>query len=694
MNLAPHPRLLLDSPNLARVRAADSSRLRSWCDGRLNGKVNSYNQNQYPDAPDIGAGYQGEQYVMAVLNFALMYQVSGEATYGDKAVAIMLVMSDPDGMAAPSIDSGYIVRNYGLAYGLGYDWCYDRMTAAQREQIYTSANAFLAYWEQGKAFEPNPTAGNYYAGYHCAKAMCALATYDENPAAAAQWADWRNNLFPAIVAYYATHMAGGGWPEGFGYGPLAIANMSLPVWAVRTATGEDLMSSFPYPLDCAEFVMHASWPGGRFIDDRDLLHSTGDPDRIPNAMSGSLLGVLGRMLDEWSDSRLPTFRTFAAGRGGGLEWQRVLYFDPGTAAAAPSALSYFAPGMGTVFARSGWESSDTWLSYRGAAYAGYDQAAEQLYDQGSLAIVNGAKPFVLNAWGAVVREPGGNADEERIYALVYNGNGQCANVFQTPSGSQNANGSASTKTTFREYGAYAYAKTTGLEEMYRAGVQSWTREVLYLRPGIVVVRDQCSDNASDRWLQWHVPAASVDGRAVDTGVGRIAFAYPADAAVTVKPMFPDSKPVKVQQLQVRSASNPGVWVTVFQTGAAQAVSCVDGTTVQVGDQVVTFGADGPTVNGDAPPAEDPPSDPSPSDPPEDPDPPQDDPEDPPADDPPATPPAKAASVSVTRKGRWTVAGGTAHDTEIEALEDASNLALADPGAKIVITPPGYEVVAK
>ena len=76
-------------------------------------------------------------------------------------------------------------------------------------------------------------------------ASCALATMDENPKAAAQWNDWRDVMLPAVAQHFNKHLQGGGWPEGFGYGPLAIINICLPIWATGTATGRGVRSGRP-----------------------------------------------------------------------------------------------------------------------------------------------------------------------------------------------------------------------------------------------------------------------------------------------------------------------------------------------------------------------------------------------------------------------------------------------------------------
>jgi hypothetical protein len=60
---------------------------------------------------------------------------------------------------------------------------------------------------------------------------------------------------------------------------------------------------------------------------------------------------------------------------------------------------------------------------------------------------------------------------------------------------------------------------------------------------------------------------------------------------------------------------------------------------------------------------------------------------------PPPPPSASAKVQITRIGRWVVDGGTAHNEEKDALEEASNLALMHPGTSVAIQPPAYTVVA-
>ena len=84
----PHPRLMLDSATLATLRARAAAntpewqQLKSYCDSFISGTVNlpdvngdPYNtNNDYPDPPNIGQGYQGSSYWSALLAEGLCYQ--------------------------------------------------------------------------------------------------------------------------------------------------------------------------------------------------------------------------------------------------------------------------------------------------------------------------------------------------------------------------------------------------------------------------------------------------------------------------------------------------------------------------------------------------------------------------------------------------------------------------------------------
>lgn len=642
--MAAHPRLLLDGTTLARLRKNAAANTKDWqdlkafCDKYIGGKVYYPNETAYDNLPNLGAGYEGEEYLPALLGEGLCYQVlkssnpTAAKPYGDKALDILMKMSAPYDNGAgkgwdPNHDSGYPIRNYGVGMGIGYDWLYELMTPTQRTQVYTTANQWVTAFETN-SFEYDHPQSNYFAGYFHAKAAITLATYDENPNGPAEWDDWLNNEFgKRVQPYYAQHLKGGGWPEGFSnYAPLGILNMSLPAREVKTATGVDLLRAaapYTYPTDAAGYAMHFTWPSRAYIDDRDSNRSAnnyqpGDP-QVGTARVSMFQQILGE-LAFWQSPDLGVFNQYTAdvvaatsNYSPATPWLKFLESDPSypTAAVSKLPLSYFATGMGAVSARSDWSTSASWMSFRAAVYTNAPAQGEQYFDEGGLALVRGANPLLVNASGWILHEPGGTSDDNLRYednfgptssGSLYSGMRQLYNVFyvfrKDASGKilegdgQRAfiDGVRTKVSAFEDGGNYVLVQAVYLEDQYRRfaagpGVASWSRQVVYLRPNRFVVYDRTTegDSSYDQYFNWHFPANPAAGSAPagetrldvtynGTYVGAMTTVLPKGAATTTVPLYPTSNPVKVWQVQVRPPDNnvTQTWLTVFDLSSAAA----------------------------------------------------------------------------------------------------------------------------
>ncbi len=668
----PHPRLMLDAATLTtlRSRAAANTpqwqRLKQYCDSFIGGTVNAplpdTSANDYPDPPNIGQGYEGQGYWAPLWSEALCYQATrvsdptSAAKYGAKAADIATKISLPTTMNGedPCKDDGFVMKFFGVGMGILYDWVYDVLTPSQRTQIYTTANAWQTTWEDVNGcagFEYANPVGNYFAGFFHAKTVMALATAGDNPSAPAQWTDWQTIQYQTksganpphlgVQPYYFAHMTGGGWPEGFGsYGPLATFNMSLPAWEVKTATGTDLVNAaapFTFPVDAGDYLMHFTWPTRTYIDDRDTNHSNGDINAPPPSSTdvGMFMQALAlqryfnaphaNALQEYTNEVL-------AARGDDADaWEEFLFYDPAgaTAPIATLPLSYFATGANSVAARSDWSTGAVWMSFRGGTYIDNPGAGEQGFDEGSLALVRGGTPLLVNGTGWIVHEPGGNDDETRVYNDqygnffaddIYYGNNVLYNIFYV----RNMNGAtlvdgygqaarsvegdnARTKIAAYEDGSsYVLSLATHLEDMYvndgsgHAQVAAWSREALYLRPNRFLVYDRTTAGnatggitADDQFLAFHVPANPVSASA-PTGEKRFDVTYnatyagamttilPANNTATVIGMYPAngsgghaqtaSSPTKVWQVQVRAADSAASqkWLTAFDLDSSAA----------------------------------------------------------------------------------------------------------------------------
>lgn len=645
-----HPRLILNAATLATLRARAAANTPEWlalkqvCDSFIGGTVNYPTGDAYMNLPNLGSGYEGESYLPALLSEGICYQVlktsnpTAAANYGAKAVDILMKMSAPyqPGSSSnqgwdPNHDSGYPMRNYGVGFGLGYDWVYDLLTPAQRTQIYTTANAWIQSFET-QTFEYDHPQSNYFAGYFHAKAVIALGTYGDNPQAPTEWQDWYTNQFgQRVQPYYARHLVGGGWPEGFAnYAPLGILNMTLPAREVMTATGTDIIhpaaAPYSYPLDNANYLMHFTWPSRAYFDDRDMNHSENNPSPTLPPPGTTQVGLAQLVLGElgyWQSPQVAVFHQYvneinAATRGynAAVPWVAFLETNSGapTASLSTLPLSYFAQGMNAVAARSDWGTGATWMSFRAGPYVNSPAQGEEYFDQGGLALVRGGSPLLVNPTGWIVHEPNGGADEDRVYndnqgksdGTPYMGNRQIYNLYfaRKLDASGNIVGDygqrafsiesyPNTRTQVSAYedaGSYVYVLATHLEDMFSVSVSpkavaSWSRSVLYLRPNRFVVfdRTQKGDVGYDQYEAWHFPSNPATGTAASgqrridvtyngTYMGAMTTVLPANATLTTIPMYPTSNPVKVWQVQVRPADT-GVrqnWLTVFDLSASAA----------------------------------------------------------------------------------------------------------------------------
>ena len=664
VQLAAHPRLILDANTLASLRQNVTANTPEWqalkaaCDSYMGGTVNYPAQAPYPNLPNLGQGYEGDTYFPELMNVALCYQMlkvsnpTAAAPYGAKAVDLLMKMSTPLTSGSgnlgedPLTDDGYVIRYYGVGFGLGYDWLYELLTTAQRAQVYTTANAWLAAFENpngdavgNAAYAYAHPQSNYFAGYFHAKAAIALGTYDENPSGPAQWSDWLSNQFATRVQpYYALHLLGGGWPEGFAnYGAPGILNMSLPMREVMTATGQDLIHSatapYAYPIDSANYAMHFTWPSMAYFDDRDTNHETSTTQPAGTAQTRMFVQILGE-LKYWGSAQVNVFHQYlndvnaaTSDYAAADAWLLFLETNPSNGLTPVSSLplSYLAPGMNAVAARSDWTTSAGWMSFRSGPYVNNPNQAEEGFDQGSLALVKGGVPLLLNATGWLVHNPGGESDETLEYqdlfsdfnGTVYFGNRQIYNVYYV----RHMNGTAVVEpygqvpntieddqvrtqvAAYEDGNDYVYVLATHIEDMYRRfsagpGVAAWARQIVFLRPNRFVVYDRTTEGRAnyDQYLAWHFPAAPVAGTAAN-GEKRLDVTYngqyagamtvvlPVNTTTTTIAQYPGSNPVKVWQVQIRPPNTNVAqqWLTVFDLStSATAVATASPVTVTQG----------------------------------------------------------------------------------------------------------------
>jgi len=619
----PQARLILTDATLSRLKARASAGDATWtalkakCDGYATGTMYAPNANAYPDFPNVGQGYQGEEYPPAIRALGLCYRATSDADaqarYGAAGARLLDAMSTPEsaGGQKPSTDSGYGIRNYVVGMAFGFDWLYPALSASTKSRVVTSINAWLDWYDQS-GFIKNDPIGNYFAGYFLAKTTAALATDGDNPKAAEYWNDVVSRMWGTLVKpAFTSKMAGGGWPEGWGYGKKAVLSMAEALWATKTATGLDWWKELPLAHDEAAYAIYFSWPSLKHMDDQGTIRS-GTNIRP----STELLTGLATMLEAMGDSASQGVRGFAANVAATAgddraPWSQFLYGDP----VAPTStyqgfeLSHFAAGPAHVAMRSTWDNGAVWGGFSGGAYINAADSGEQLFDAGSLSVVVGDQPLLINPTGWLPQNAG-TAGEDLVYDDSYGTKQRrLYNTFFVDDASnsynpgQNSAGPSSTGAHVERYEAqsgFVHARGVGLGSQYGTGsshpVSQFTRDLVYVRPGTFVLFDRTTvaQSSADQWLSFHTPVAARSAATADASQRRYDVVVGSSTVGSIRSLLPKSATVSATSLPA-SASRLEVHAPV--RAAAQQWLSVVTAGATTGEQVRLSAADGNVAAG-------------------------------------------------------------------------------------------------
>jgi hypothetical protein len=530
-------RIWLTSAVLTRLAQRAAAGDPSWkalaarCDADASGTVQIPSGNAYPDAPNIGQGYEGDGYLPEVLALGLCYRTAvgvddvSAARWAAAGARVLAAMATPAGSGGqpPSTDDGYGIRNYGVGMALGVDWLGPALDPATSAAVASALDAWIA-WYDASGFIRDEPIGNYFAGYLFAKGAAAIALEGTDANAGAWWSDVTTHLWGQLAGpAYKASLAGGGWPEGWQYGPLSVRNVVGFMWAASTGKGASYLSDVPMARAEAEYIGEFAWPSRKHMDDRGTVHAQSAlaPSASTAAMMATVLGVQG---DPFAASARGIATDIRAVTNEALDpWQAFLFWDPSATATAPTNLptSYFAPGPGHVAMRSSWATNATWSSFVSGPYIDAPDSGEQYFDQGSLAIASGDTPVLVNATGWLPQAAGDDG-ENFVYDDTWGGRTRLLNnTFYVSGAVQVGHDPTESSTHVERYedgGTYVRARGAKLEDQYTAGaVSQWVRDVAYVRPGRFVVYDRTTvpNGGSDQWMAWHVPGAPARSTSVD-----------------------------------------------------------------------------------------------------------------------------------------------------------------------------------
>jgi hypothetical protein len=500
-----HPRIYL-TPNRARLVAALSSQTTAAT--RFKGSV-----DQWIAGEDLW-GFEA-------WNAALIGQLTGNAVYCTKAVATieaqvvaaeaMIAVNQAPEVAGDSyLEIGGMVGDLALVY----DWCYPQTTAAQRARWLKYADqAVWNVWHSDSAkwgtatipwtgWATDDPSDNYYYSFLRATMLLGLASKGEDPQADAWLIEFHDTkILGQLIPTFNADLVGGASREGTGYGVAMRRLFELyDLW--QSTTGENLAVKTPHTRQSMLAMLH------QLVPTRDRIAPTGDLSRDSTAAffdyhRNYLQELIQLFPNDLLAQRAKTqlMASSLPAMGSGFMLVDDFLYDNATVTAQPIGSlnpTYYAPGIGELYTRSGWDTHATWVNLIAGPYtqshAHQDQGSLMIYKDGWL------------AYDAVVDSGSGLTQETTAHGLVRitSGGQPVPQVADT----------ISTMMALHQGPGYTYA-ATDLTPAYdgNSAVQKVQREMVYLLPNVVIVFDrvQSATGTTQTWQLASPVAASISG---------------------------------------------------------------------------------------------------------------------------------------------------------------------------------------
>jgi len=429
-----------------------------------------------------------------MLPLALMYLMTGERKYGEKAKALLTSAAqwDPEGISS-------VMAPYGDEVGLGlvksgaqtYDWIYDLLDGAERElvrkMLIARADQMLRRLEKRDFLaRPETSHDGRLPGYLVEHAI-ALA---EEPRARV-WMDYAMRTLLTVFPHWAGR--DGGWAEGIPYGLAYNTIYLVPFESLRAATGFDLWQR-PFYKRVRRFFMYNISPVGEIMPWGDTEHAPVPPraGQVRALLMAHALGYKDPVLRWWVD--------LLHGPGGeqpdmsflpGLILPDVV--EPEAPKDMPADAAYFGVGWAVLHSDLAQPERDLMVMFKSSPYGAVSHSHA---DQNSFAIMKGGKALAIPGGE---RYPQHGTPFHTQYtqqtaahnAILVDGDGQITR-------DASANGHLTAFETKRHFGYVCGDATAAYGDL----LSRCRRHVLLVRPSLIVVVDdlRAPRSAEFQWL--------------------------------------------------------------------------------------------------------------------------------------------------------------------------------------------------
>ena len=403
----PHPRLFLDASTVeAFERLADEGGSAVERAVRHCARVGA---DRKAEARNV---YMALGWAAHASNCAIAYRATGKEVYARTSLHFFEALLDDwdtvgDGRGgddAATHDSGYAIRAVGVHAAIVYDWLHDApgMSPALRARARTRFEAWTSWYPEA-GYRARHPGTNYHAGYLLAATLIAIAQRGEaGPEGERLWQHvnselWGRDMKRAVEP--GGLLEGGDWPEGWQYGPLAVASYALAARAMKQAgaLGSDVAANWSRWAEAVVLRhVHALMPGetGSFAGG-DTEADTPSLAPSPWTLAGVAAYPGAGHAAAWALAELRRLG-LRTDEGTFLLFEALAEARGITAAPFPHArmlTSYLARGTGTFFARSSWSPGASWMAVQCTRALDVDH---QPPNAGNLVITRGDDELIVD----------------------------------------------------------------------------------------------------------------------------------------------------------------------------------------------------------------------------------------------------------------------------------------------------------
>ena len=573
-----HPRILLPSrkADLQAAMAANTPaavRFKTVVDSWLGGN-------------DLG---------LSAWHAALMGQLTGDPKYCAKAISVVdsMVTTAESAIASGQVphaagDSYYFVGEDIGDLAMTYDWCFDTVSASQKQRwlayadqaIYNVWHPSTAAWGGHAAtwsgWATNDPSDNYYYGFLKATMMTALAAKGEDPQADLWISEFHDTkIMGELIPTFDADLVGGGSREGTGYG-VAMKNLWQLYDFWEASTGERLAHKTPHTRASMLSFIH------QVVPTLDRIAPTGDQSRDSTA---SFFDYHRQYLQELvslypTDALAPRAQALLAGASvpkmgnAFMAVDDLLYANANVPSQPLDGLgrTYYAPGIGELYTRSGWDKHATWLNLIAGPYtqshAHQDQGSLMLYKDGWL------------AYDTVIDSHSGLPQETTNHSLV--------RIDSAGSPVTQVADTVSKLVALHAGPGWLYASSDLLPAYNgKAAISKVQREIVHLEPDTVIVYDRVA-SASGTQQTWQLAtpvSPAINGAAATINAAHVLHVTryaPAGASSSVHNMNANSDFSSGYRLDETIAGGDQRYLHVLAIdGAVSSASAANDSTITV-----------------------------------------------------------------------------------------------------------------